>query len=175
MASNNDVVSNSNSCTAENSIDNPEGVRAYATCCSFPDNKVTIDCVTRYRDSTNFQLTVNCPTPTTQFVTSCSAVNQFREMNKWIARDGHNDCQIRNVGNNVGDTDYGIASMICCSITTVSPTNTPSISPTSAPSNSPTPAPSITPTQPPSLNPSISPTQPPSIAPTSPPSNNPSA
>eukprot|EP01084_Bolivina_argentea_P068943 125490_1 len=177
MASNDDVVSNSNSCTAYNSEGNAAGVRAYATCCSFPDNKVSIDCVTRYRDLTEFQWTTSCPPAgyDDYFMTSCSAVNAVRDMNQWKVKIGTNTCHVRNSDNDGGENDYGIASMICCSITTVSPTNTPSISPTSAPSNSPTPAPSITPTQPPSLNPSISPTQPPSIAPTSPPSNNPSA
>eukprot|EP01084_Bolivina_argentea_P017406 32519_1 len=177
-AANDDVKSNSDTCTAWNSEDNSAGVRAYATCCSSPDSKVTIDCVTRYRDLTDSQWTTSCPAGYTDyFMTSCSAVNLVRDMNKWRVVDGTNNCQVRNAG-----TDYGYATMICCGISTVSPTNAPSISPTSPPSNAPSLvptqppsiAPSIAPTQPPSLAPSVSPTQPPSFAPSNAPTQPPS-
>eukprot|EP01083_Nonionella_stella_P274643 932337_1 len=164
------TVTNPNSCTGWNA-DNGGGIRSYATCCSSSDTNVIFQCNAVYSSLTyDTSFSFPCPNPN-QFMTSCSAADGWRDMNRWEIDPNTHQCKPRN--SHTQENQNGFGAAICCTVTTESPTKTPTISPTKYPTKSPTKTPIKDPTQSPTKYPTQLPTKTPSKNPTQFPTKNP--
>eukprot|EP01084_Bolivina_argentea_P239523 402579_1 len=180
------ILDTENTCTAHNGAAGT-GVWSWATCCYSQDISVAFNCVrmrgNRAGGTTGNTSIIDCSLAGSDyFLTSCTGIASWKNTYAWYSEDGSSDtCIVTNHQSpyNTNDNYYVIADVICCQVTTQSPTlfptQTPSVltlMPTLFPTKYPILRPSISPiTSAPSGNPSNYPSQSPSNNPSQTPSN----